>query len=84
MGRTVAILLGLVVIAGGGYFLWQSGALDEATEDASAAVDSTGDAVEDAEDAGESVLGAATDAVEDARSDQRRHRVSRSAPATRR
>ena len=66
MGRTIAILLGLVVIGGGGYFLWQSGALDEATEDAAAAVDSAGNAVEDAEDAGESVLDAATDAVEDA------------------
>ena len=66
MGRTVAILLGLVVIAGGGYFLWQSGALDQAVEDAASTVDSTSDAVEGTDDASETVLDAATDAVEDA------------------
>ena len=66
MGRTIAILLGLVVVAGGGYYLWQSGTLDAATEGAADAVESASDTVEDTEAAGEGVLDAATDALEDA------------------
>ena len=70
MGRTIGIILALVVIAGGGYYLWQSGALDEAADTAGDAVESAGetaaDAVEEAGDAVEETTESATDAAEGA------------------
>lgn len=69
MGRTLAIILGLVVIVGGGYYAWSSGLLGEAADEASDAASSVGDAASDAVEGAADAVGDAVEGATDAASD---------------